>query len=208
MKPEKNSVRLAIDGMRCAGCVGAVETALRAVPGVESAEVNFAAHTASVTGAAPVEALIEAVAKAGYRGTEMVDEAAAEQSRDAEAAARYRQLLRQSTFALAMAVPAIGISMPAMLGLGGHALMHAASPWLALMTLAVIGYSGPQFFIGMWQALRGGHATMDTLVALGMAAAWSYSACATFAPAWFPAGTRRCLSFRGKTRRSRINFRN
>ena len=182
-------IKLAIDGMRCAGCVSAVETALHGVQGVEDANVSFAEHTAAVQGSASPAQLILAVTKAGYGASEILDEEKADNDREAEALSRYRQLLHKSWFALAVAIPALGVGLPAMLGLGGHPLMQAASPWLALLTLAVMLVSGPQFFVGMWKALRGGHATMDTLIALGMAAAWGYSALATFAPSLFPAGT-------------------
>jgi Cu+-exporting ATPase len=43
-------LRLAITGMSCAGCVAAVETALRGTPGVAEASVNFAERTAQVVG--------------------------------------------------------------------------------------------------------------------------------------------------------------
>ena len=165
-------IKLAIDGMRCAGCVSAVETALHGVQGVEDANVSFAEHTAAVQGSASPAQLILAVTKAGYGASEILDEEKADNDREAEALSRYRQLLHKSWFALAVAIPALGVGLPAMLGLGGHPLMQAASPWLALLTLAVMLVSGPQFFVGMWKALRGGHATMDTLIALGMAAAW------------------------------------
>ena len=42
--------RLSISGMSCAGCVTTVENALQSVPGVQQANVNFAEHTATVTG--------------------------------------------------------------------------------------------------------------------------------------------------------------
>jgi Cu+-exporting ATPase len=45
-----SSLRLAITGMSCAGCVAAVETALRTTSGVVNAEVNFADRTAQVSG--------------------------------------------------------------------------------------------------------------------------------------------------------------
>jgi Cu+-exporting ATPase len=89
-----------------------------------------------------------------------------------------------------VAIPALAFGFPAMLG-GGmpHWLMTWGSPVLALMTLAVMLVSGPQFFTGAWHSLRNRAATMDTLVALGMAAAWGYSALVTVAPQIFPAGT-------------------
>lgn len=184
------SLRLAIDGMRCAGCVASVENALRGVPGVAEVNVNFAGRTADVRGAAQTAALISAVEKAGYRASEIVDEEAAGSAKEAAELAHYRVLMRKSQFALAVAVPALAFGFPAMLG-GAmpHALMEWGSPVLALLTLAVMLYSGPQFFVGAWKSLRNHTATMDTLIALGMAAAWGYSLTVTLAPQLFPAGT-------------------
>ncbi|MDX1355067.1 MAG: cation transporter, partial [Halomonas venusta] len=58
--------RLLISGMTCAGCVNSVEKALANTPGVTNASVNFGTHTAQVTGNVEREALINAVAAAGY----------------------------------------------------------------------------------------------------------------------------------------------
>ncbi|MBN8511271.1 MAG: copper ion binding protein, partial [Burkholderiales bacterium] len=45
----REQVALAIDGMSCASCVGRVEKALAAVPGVVEASVNLATAQATVT---------------------------------------------------------------------------------------------------------------------------------------------------------------
>jgi P-type Cu+ transporter len=183
-------IHLNIDGMRCAGCVSAVEKALRGVAGVEAAEVNFADHSAEVRGKAVVADLIAAVAAAGYHASEIVDEEAAEQEKEAAEALRYRILLRKSWFALAIALPALAFGFPAMLGgTMPHMLTLWGSPVLALLTLVVMLYSGPQFFVGAWKATGNRTATMDTLIALGMGAAWIYSVTVTFSPGLFPAGT-------------------
>ncbi len=59
---------LPIEGMTCASCVGRVERALRAVPGVVRADVNLATERAQIGFSAPVEgaALVEAVRGAGF----------------------------------------------------------------------------------------------------------------------------------------------
>jgi Cu+-exporting ATPase len=57
--------RLSISGMSCAGCVTTVENALRGVPGVNEASVNFAEHTATVTGDVDPQTLVQAVVDAG-----------------------------------------------------------------------------------------------------------------------------------------------
>ncbi|WUR11860.1 heavy metal translocating P-type ATPase [[Empedobacter] haloabium] len=60
------SLDLRIAGMSCASCVGRVEKALRAVPGVTDASVNLATETARVAGSASAQALRAAVEQAGY----------------------------------------------------------------------------------------------------------------------------------------------
>jgi Cu+-exporting ATPase len=181
---------LAIDGMRCAGCVSAVEKALGGVPGVSSASVNFADHTAQVEGNASPQDLIKAVSDAGYSASIIEDAENADDTRQQAEQAHYRKLLHKSWFALGVAVLALALGFPAMLG-GGmpHAWMQPSSYALMLLTLAVMLYSGPQFFVGAWKSLRNHNATMDTLIAVGIGAAWGYSAAATIAPQLFPEGT-------------------
>jgi Cu+-exporting ATPase len=167
-----------------------VEKILRAVPGVVEANVNFAQHTAMVTGNADIQTLIAAVTTAGYQASEIGDEGEDNNEKEIAELAHYRQLLHKSWFALAVAVPALALGFPAMMGgVVPHAWMQPASYVLAILTLAVMLYSGPQFFVGSWNALRNHAATMDTLIALGMGAAWSYSMVVTVAPQLFPAGT-------------------
>ena len=62
----ETTLDLPISGMTCASCVGRVERALKAVPGVTSVAVNLATEQAEVTGSAAPEALIGAVTKVGY----------------------------------------------------------------------------------------------------------------------------------------------
>jgi len=62
------AVVLAISGMTCGGCAGAVARALSAVPGVVEARVDVAGGRATVTGAARAEDLISAVEAAGFTG--------------------------------------------------------------------------------------------------------------------------------------------
>jgi len=182
---------LAIDGLRCAGCVSTVEKALANVPGVVEANVNFAEHTARVEGSARTDDLIKAVADAGYRASEVQDTADDDsEARQTAELAHYKKLLHKSWFALAVAIPALGFGFPAMLGRQmPHEWMQPASYGLMILTLAVILYSGRQFFIGAWKSFLTHNATMDTLIAVGIGAAWSYSAVATIAPGLFPAGT-------------------
>ena len=70
---------LKVTGMSCGGCVGTIETALNAVPGVASAKASLATHEATVTFSerqTSHEQLQSAIEKAGY-GVEKAGVAAA-----------------------------------------------------------------------------------------------------------------------------------
>ncbi len=61
------TLNLEIDGMSCAGCAGRAERALTSLPGVDTATVNFATHSAQVsTGTASLDAITGALSSAGY----------------------------------------------------------------------------------------------------------------------------------------------
>ncbi|MBA4355949.1 MAG: cation-transporting ATPase PacS, partial [Novosphingobium sp.] len=161
--------------MRCAGCIAAVESALQGVAGVESVSVNFADHSAQVSGHVDPLQLKLALKAAGYDGAVMEGlEDAGEEERQEEQ--RYHGLMRKAVVAGALGVP---------LMLGAHfdwfPLMGTAagsSFWakVALVTLAVMYYSGKHFFISAFKLARHKQANMDTLIALGTGAAWLYSA--------------------------------
>lgn len=63
-----SAISLPIEGMTCASCVGRVEKALKAVPGVETVAVNLATERASITTSVPVGRahLVAAVENVGY----------------------------------------------------------------------------------------------------------------------------------------------
>jgi len=160
--------------MSCAGCVAAVEDALRAAPGVEKASVNFAEHTAEVEGTASAAALIAAVKEAGYEAAELqgIDD---ETEKEAAEQAHYRSLLIDTAIAGGVGVP---LFLGGMFGL----LPPVDSPggrifWglVGLVTLAVLIFCGGHFFTGAWKAFRRHNANMDTLIAIGTGSAWLFS---------------------------------
>lgn len=70
-------IRLSVQGMTCAACVGRVERALKKVPGVADAVVNLATGEATVEGPDDLEvgSLRKAIEKAGYQAQEHPDQA-------------------------------------------------------------------------------------------------------------------------------------
>ncbi|MDH3514663.1 MAG: heavy metal translocating P-type ATPase, partial [Gammaproteobacteria bacterium] len=177
--------RLSISGMSCAGCIATVENALKNVPGVTEAEINFAEHTATVTGNVDARALVNAVTASGYGAAEL---RGAEDESEKEAAERlhYRALLRKF-------IVAASVGFPLMLAepLGLMPMLDTASGrmfWLVVgaVTLGVLIYAGGHFFRGAWKAFRAHNANMDTLIALGTGAAWVYSILVVIFPGLVP----------------------
>ncbi|MEK6770466.1 MAG: heavy metal translocating P-type ATPase [Pseudomonadota bacterium] len=169
-----NTIRLSIGGMSCAGCVATVENALQNAPGVSEASVNFAEHTASVTGAVDAKALIAAVKASGYDAAELrgpEDEA----GREAAERTHYRKRLRQFAIAIAIGAPLMALEPFGLLPHVGAG--HGQLFWwvVAAASLFVLVYGGGHFFVGAWKSFRNHLANMDTLIALGTGTAWVYS---------------------------------
>ena len=190
-------VDLAIAGMTCASCVGRVERALRAVPGVEEAAVNLATERATVRGTADPAALAAAVAGVGYDARVLEAEAreaeadAAAARKDAEQATLRRDLLIAAALTLPVFVLEMGGHLvPAIYDLVMGTIGMRAS-WLiqfALTTL-VLAFPGVRFYEKGLPALWRLAPDMNSLVAVGTLAAYSFSLVATFAPNLLPAGT-------------------
>ncbi len=183
MSARPPEIRLSIGGMACAGCVAAVEEALRQVTGVEEAMVNLGERTATVRGAADPAALIAAVRAAGYDAAQLKD-LKDELDKEAAELGAYRLMLRR-----ALGAGLVGATL-FVTGLGGWlpAVDRAQGLWLgiSLLTLAVLATAGRHFFVGAWKALRAGRGNMDLLVALGTGAAWIYSTAVTLFPEQVP----------------------
>jgi Cu+-exporting ATPase len=181
--------RLSISGMSCAGCVATVENALKHVPGVAEASVNFAEHTATVRGPVPAAALVAAVQQAGYGAAELRG-AQDESAKEAAEQAHYRSLWRRFIVAALVGAP---LMLADPLGVMPHIGMPGTQPfWLAVSaaSLFVLVYAGGHFFRGAWKSLLAHNANMDTLIATGTGAAWVYSMWVVLFPESVPSGAR------------------
>ncbi|HIV70301.1 MAG TPA: heavy metal translocating P-type ATPase [Candidatus Aquabacterium excrementipullorum] len=154
--------------MTCAACVGRVERALRKVPGVASADVNFATETASVRwaqgGLHPAHTiLLDAVAHAGYEAhvqaadAPLVDETLG-----------WWDVWGAVTLGLLASIPLV---LPMLWG--DH---HFWPAWLQFALATPVQFIlGARFYKAAWSALRDRSGNMDQLVALGTTAAWALS---------------------------------
>lgn len=177
-----------IEGAGCASCVSKIEQAISQLPQVQSAHMNFADRSVIVLGDAPSEAVVEAVANAGYRARALKepDQEQALSTRE-QADEEYRKrLMRDMAIALGLGVPLMLYGM-----LGGDMAVHTGAQravWLVigLATLAVMVVSGRHFYVGAWKSLKSHTANMDTLIALGTGTAWLYSMIVVILPNALP----------------------
>lgn len=209
---------LPIEGMTCAACAARIEMRLAKQPGVTSANVNFATKVATVkydASATSPESLVRVVEDLGY--TAIVPQrsnhsggphthshlptseaplspfgsgvavgeshAAHTDGEDAES----RRLIVKAVVGAVLSLPVLVIAMSH----GTIEALHGAwANWIQLaLTTPVLLWCGGQFFRSAWKGMLHFSANMDTLVALGTGAAYSYSVAATAWPSFFANAT-------------------
>ncbi|SNT75445.1 heavy metal translocating P-type ATPase [Paracoccus seriniphilus] len=184
-----------IDGLSCASCVARVEAALNAAPGIAGAEVNFAAGTAKVrhlpqVGPAQIATI---VADAGYRAQphQSGQDRAADHEQQQAGALKHHVLI-----ASVLALPVFLLEMGGHVVPGFHDMVAATigirTSWMLqfLLTTLILFGPGRQFFRHGVPALLKGAPDMNSLVALGTAAAYGFSTVVTFWPALLPEASR------------------
>ncbi|MCG9723384.1 heavy metal translocating P-type ATPase [Shewanella sp. Isolate7] len=185
---DTSRVQLNIIGAGCASCVGKIEKALKAVPGVDSAEMNFAERIVDVSGTATLQQLIAAVEAAGYNATQLQAEAGFDAMDEKEQADLdyYHSLLRHTFIALSVGIPLMiyGLFI-------GEMTVSTTAEQLAwglvgLVTLSIMVLSGRHFYVGAWKSFVHHNANMDTLIALGTGTAWLYSMLVVAFPTLLP----------------------
>lgn len=166
------SVVLTVGGMTCASCAARVEKKLNRIDGVTAA-VNYATEQATVAYPDTVrpEDLVAAVEATGYTATLPTAEPAEPEDREPDEAAQWRRRLLISA---ALSTPVVLLSMI-------PALQFDNWQWLAL-TLAspVVVWGAWPFHRAALTNLRHGEATMDTLISVGVGAAYLWSLWALF----------------------------
>jgi len=160
--------------MNCAGCVSKVEAALLAVNGTTQATVNLAERSALVSGEMDAAALIAAVQATG-RDARAIRTEADELEREAAEKQRFALQIKKFAAAAAVGIPMFVAGMTGLLPqleTGSSQITWIA---LGLLTLAVMIYSGRQFYTGAARGLKHLQFDMDSLIAMGTGAAWLYS---------------------------------
>jgi Cu+-exporting ATPase len=168
-------VELPITGMTCASCANRIERKLNKLDGV-TASVNYATEKATVNfdaGAVDHDRLIATVRAAGYDATlpSVAPCPAADGDEDIDENAPLRRRLIVSAV---LSLPVLLLSMISPLQFDNW-------QWLALqLATPVVVWGAWPFHRAAWVNLRHGAATMDTLISLGVLAAFAWSMYALF----------------------------
>mgnify|MGYP001563880813 FL=1 len=172
-------ITLSISGMHCASCAGLITRKLKKTPGVQEANVNYAASKAHISfdpAIASEADLIKAIKNAGY-GADIANE----KDRDADRKRREAEIAHYRTYflrSLVLSAPLIyfmllsfipqlpfGTVLPPYMGVIAFILATPVQFWL-----------GAGFYRGMWSSLRMLMFNMDSLIAIGTSTAYFYSA--------------------------------
>ncbi|GAB3196211.1 heavy metal translocating P-type ATPase [Nocardioides hungaricus] len=162
---------LELTGMTCASCANRIERRLNKVPGV-TASVNYATEKAWVTFDETVSTddLIATVESVGYGARLPAAEVPDAPGEDPE----LRDLRQRLLVSAALSVPVVVLAMVS-------AWQFDYWQWLSLTLAApVVVWGAWPFHRAAWANLRHGAATMDTLVSMGVLAAFGWSLYALF----------------------------
>ena len=160
-------ITLPVLEMSCVVCAGNVERTVKSLEGVAAASVNFAANTVTIDynpNKISLKTIKQAVQDAGYDLVIENDDSAIEEAEKQS----YIALRRKLAVAWALAIPVMIISMA---GGGGR-----WAEWTsAVLSTALLAYSGREFYVKAWKMAKAKSANMDTLVAMSTAVAWLFS---------------------------------
>ena len=174
-----------VTGMSCAACSARVEKAVSSVEGVTSCAVSLLTNSMGVEGTASPDAIIKAVADAGYGASLKSDGKAQKSNSDELKDTETPRLIKRLVFSLIFLAPLMYISMghmmwnwplPSFMN-GNHIAMGIAEMLFAIIVMVI----NQKFFINGFKGIIHKSPNMDTLVALGSGASFIYSTYALFA---------------------------
>jgi len=168
-------VDLVVGGMTCASCAARIEKKLNRLPGVE-ATVNYATDKATVRlpQGTSIDDAIATIVATGYTARLPAPPPPVETGPAAESDADTLALRQRLLVSTALAIPVTLLSMV-------PALQFDNWQWLALMLAAPVAVWGAwPFHRAAWVNARHGAASMDTLISVGVLAAFGWSLYALF----------------------------
>ena len=179
---------LMIEGIRCGACAWLIERRLQNLPGILSVHLNFASHRAQVrwlVGEASLSAILDTVGSLGY-AAHPYDPAVQHRLLDDERRHQLQRLGIAGLFGAQVMMIAVALYFGDAWGMQEN-IRQALRNLSLLLTLPILVYAAPAFFIAAVREIRLGRPGMDVPVSLGIALAFagSVAALGTGSPVYF-----------------------
>ncbi len=183
-------VSIPIQGMTCAACAKTIERVVGKLNGIESVVVNFATEKANIKynpTAVRLSEIKQAIAKAGYKALEIQNETRVDEDKRRKEK-EIRILWAKFIVAALFAAPLLYIAMapmiwwlrwptPAWLNPMQYPLIYALVQIGLVIPVVIAGY---RFYTVGFKAILRRSPNMDSLIAMGTAAAIGYSLYSTY----------------------------
>jgi len=170
------TITMPVLGMTCAACAVSVESMIGAQPGVDKAEVNYAAQSVKVVyhpDQVKPESMQKVVQSIGY--DLIVEQEGAKELQEEVQKNNYAALKKRMIWSMVLTIPVVIIGMFFM-------DMPNGNYYMLVLTTPVLFIFGRNFYINAWKQAKHGKANMDTLVALSTGIAYLFSVFNTFYP--------------------------
>ncbi|MBS0534717.1 MAG: cadmium-translocating P-type ATPase [Proteobacteria bacterium] len=172
VKPEADGTHgmdVAVEGITCGACIGRIEQAVKSLPGVTEARVNYTNRRLHVAWSDALEEparIFDTLQASGYRGHPFVP-LRAEQEEAAEARKLTRCLAVAGFAAMNVMLLSVSVWSGNVTDITPETrdFFHWAS---ALIALPAAAYAGQPFFTSAWAALRSGQLNMNVPISLGV----------------------------------------
>jgi Cu+-exporting ATPase len=192
---EVEKISLPVEGMTCASCVSRVEKSISQIDGVSDVVVNLATEKATFNidkSLAKIDSIKKAVEDAGYKielpSVSEIEDATNDEDALDKKFEYENKLKKDFLIAFIFTVPVFILSMSQMweglrsiIPLSNYEFNYI----LLILTTPVVFFSGRRFYKIFWHNLKHFTADMNTLVAVGTGAAYSFSVLITLFPEMF-----------------------
>ena len=184
------SITIPIEGMTCSACSSAVERSLKKLDGAHEVYVNLTTEKAMITydpSVLKTSTIKQSITKAGYTPKDV--ETDTSQHREDEKVKAFKQLRQRFIISLIFAIPLMIVSMTHMVLMDNMADLpwflnpHKEAEWFITLQLVLtlpIMWAGRKFFLQGFKTLWHRAPNMDSLIAIGVSAAFAYGLFAFF----------------------------
>lgn len=176
MKTKK--ISFSISGMHCTSCAAIIKRALKKVPGVKEANVNFTAEKASIIfdeSKVDAQKIVSTIAQAGYKAQVLSN--ADPESETKRRAGEITSIRNKFLFSLILSLPMLYFMLLDFSNwLPGGASLPPYFGIISLILATPVQFiAGAGFYKGAWSSLKMKTFNMDSLIAIGTSTAYIYS---------------------------------